>query len=641
MALKDVFNFFQKNKKDSFLGGLGKGIVRPASEGLRWLGEGLRFASGAGVSALAGQPLWKYGEGYKPSLYDKDEWSKITGTTSGGKPIEALKTGIQRGAGIGSYIPMAISGGYSSLPQAVGIGALGGGLYSTSETENLSSPQAVGDILGGAALGGAAGAAGYGIQKLSQNILGKSAEKAVSKSEKLTNKAWQKRMNAIGVKYSDIADTPADAIKTFKSAWNAIDEAGLPSSTKEEFVNSIGELAAKTKPMIESNATNSTKTIGKNVFSDVIKKYQNRGVFDNLTKKTDIQNVIGAITEKGDNLTASDALELSDLLKNTLGGYKKLGTPASTTEKQFIEDLFTKLRTSISKKMPEISDDLTQLSDVLATKGGKALLKATEKMKVGIPAGLAGQVPGVGYKVNITDLASKSMLNSADKMLGRVGSQGLGVMGGIANATQNAGPQIGQALGIAAQQQGGVEQPMNQEPRNFMPSVSSIMRDEFSQQQQQQQPQNSKEQILFAALSSGASLNEAMALAEFLAPQEKIPAELSSKQGLANTVQSAIDMLGQYGGQIAGKVPTVTGKVGEFFGSASEGTTYRAMISDIRTQLINEIAGTAQTKQEMKNLTDKLPKDTDEPQVAMAKLNALLSSLSNTQPSISSDYTLQ
>lgn len=92
-------------------------------------------------------------------------------------------------------------------------------------------------------------------------------------------------------------------------------------------------------------------------------------------------------------------------------------------------------------------------------------------------------------------------------------------------------------------------------------------------------------------------------------------------------VQQAIDMIDQYGSSAAGKIPFITGKIGEFFGGASEGTTYRSLISDIRTKLIKQIAGTAQTPAEMKNLMDRLPQPTDEPAVARAKLQVLLNSL--------------
>jgi hypothetical protein len=93
-----------------------------------------------------------------------------------------------------------------------------------------------------------------------------------------------------------------------------------------------------------------------------------------------------------------------------------------------------------------------------------------------------------------------------------------------------------------------------------------------------------------------------------------------------NNVQQALGMLDQYSG-IAGKVPTATGKIGEFFGSASEGTAYRALISRIRSSVLRQMIGATQTEAEMKNLRESLPQVTDAPAVAKIKLQMLLNSL--------------
>jgi hypothetical protein len=93
-----------------------------------------------------------------------------------------------------------------------------------------------------------------------------------------------------------------------------------------------------------------------------------------------------------------------------------------------------------------------------------------------------------------------------------------------------------------------------------------------------------------------------------------------------NNVQQALGMLDQYSG-IAGKLPTATGKIGEFFGSASEGTAYRALISRIRSSVLKQMIGATQTEAEMKNLRESLPQVTDAPAVAKIKLQMLLNSL--------------
>lgn len=140
-------------------------------------------------------------------------------------------------------------------------------------------------------------------------------------------------------------------------------------------------------------------------------------------------------------------------------------------------------------------------------------------------------------------------------------------------------------------------------------------------QQAQQQSPFSRDELAQMVLNGQISASDANFLLKLYAPEEV------EDQDLIMNVQDAISMLDQ-GGGVAGKVPTALGKAGEFFGAAGRGTDYRALISDIRTRIINQIAGTAQTPQEMKNLIDRLPKSTDEPAVAKRKLKVLLESLS-------------
>jgi hypothetical protein len=139
-------------------------------------------------------------------------------------------------------------------------------------------------------------------------------------------------------------------------------------------------------------------------------------------------------------------------------------------------------------------------------------------------------------------------------------------------------------------------------------------------QQQQSQMPFSQDQLAQMAMNGQLSAADANFLLKLYAPEEV------KDQDLIMNVQDAIGMLEQ--GAPAGKIPTAIGKVGQFFGAAGEGVDYRALISDIRTKIINQIAGTAQTSQEMKNLIDRLPKSTDEPAVAKRKLKVLLESLS-------------
>lgn len=569
MAVKDIFAFFEKNKKDSLLSSIGKGMVRPLTEGVRYIGEGGRFLGGALGNAISGSaggdytPLWKYGENYEPALYDKDKWGKLTGGVSGGKKIkqgEAVKSGFQKGMGLASYVP-SMGGAYASLPSAIGRGALGGGLYAGSETEDLTSSKGFGDIAGGAAIGGAAGAAGYGLQKLSQNIIGKSAEKALEKSEKLTNKGWDKRMKGLGFKYSDFAKSKATGLEKFKSAWNQIDELGYPNSTRDEFVNSLDELSSTMKPVIQENAQKSTKTISKSIFDSVLKKYENRGVLDKLSKSSNVQNIVGEIGNKADDLTATDALNLKDLIKETLGGYKSLGKPSQNVEKQFITELFGTLDDAMESKIPEVSSELSKLSDLLAVRGGKAALKATEKLKIGVPAGALSQIPGLGYRPDITEIASKSMLGSAEKILSRAQNPTLGLIGKTAQGVSSTAPMIGQALGIGGQQALNQEpQGMEESTRKFQPTVSSLFQNtEYDPSVQQQTGgsltgqvgQQDRVNLLTQLLNSGMSPSEAIAMSNFIMPEQEAETTKTASAKDANAATQGLSLLSELEGILA------------------------------------------------------------------------------------------
>jgi hypothetical protein len=171
-------------------------------------------------------------------------------------------------------------------------------------------------------------------------------------------------------------------------------------------------------------------------------------------------------------------------------------------------------------------------------------------------------------------------------------------------------------------------------------------------QQSSSQPQYTYQDAIMEAyqMFPGAPESTILSTAKFLLDQ-KGGGEEDLDMGTISNVEKAIDMIDQYGGRVAGKIAKGTGKIGEFFGAGSVGTEYRSLISDIRTNLIRYIAGTAQTPTEMKNLVDRLPQPTDEPAVAKIKLQVLLDSLyggsqsgSNNTPnvsgSIADDYEL-
>lgn len=193
-----------------------------------------------------------------------------------------------------------------------------------------------------------------------------------------------------------------------------------------------------------------------------------------------------------------------------------------------------------------------------------------------------------------------------------------GLAGGIEKITGLGQRAIPGIVGLSGREKIDTSGPIDTSGMNLSPEEMQILQQSVGQQSQQQG--FSKEQLTQMVLSGQLSAADAKFLLDMYAGPERDTASIQN-------VQQAISMIDEYGSQAAGKVPFVTGKVGEFFGVGSKGTEYRSLISSIRTKLIKQIAGTAQTPAEMKNLIDRLPQPTDEPQVARIKLQVLLNDL--------------
>lgn len=89
-----------------------------------------------------------------------------------------------------------------------------------------------------------------------------------------------------------------------------------------------------------------------------------------------------------------------------------------------------------------------------------------------------------------------------------------------------------------------------------------------------------------------------------------------------NAAENAYGTLMNQGG--AGKLATIGGKIGDFFGAPSDSTTYRAQLELANGFIRKALLGSAQSDAELKKIEGLLPKPTDEKRVAQEKLEKLI-----------------
>jgi len=559
MALADFLDYFRQDDDDRFLESIFKGIVRPVTEGGRFLGEGLGYLGGLTGNQISrllggeGVPLWKYQEQYEPRFYQKDEWSDIT---RGDRPFlqdPALKTGLQRGLGFASMIPI---GKAANIGQAVARGALSGGLYSASETDDIFAPQAIGDIVLGSGLGAAGGAAGYKLSELGNKLFEDRAIKSVDKIQKLTDKAVDKRIKALGLELNDIADTPTKARTKFRNVWNTLSSEGYDLSTPEKVVDALGDYTNIAKPRIEKAATGTRKSIPKKPIIDIIDDFLGR--IKDRGSKQNIEYVRSFVEQQPDKIPISEAIKIKDILQR-LRGFDRLGTTGAP-EKITLDNLFFSIRDKIDEAVPQISKDLRTLSNALGIKSESGLLKSMEK-PTRVSMGALKQIPLIPYSANIKPQVGKFLLSQAQRAEQRAANRGIGMLGNIGKNISTVGQQTGQALGALMPR--AIESMFNQPSKpegsdsigmenmgGQINTVSTILKPEYQQPSQQYGEDMGTEQrinILQSLISQGLSPNEALSLVEYVYPSQQ--EEDSGKMltsGVVNKiseVQQGLDLL--------------------------------------------------------------------------------------------------
>jgi hypothetical protein len=603
---------------------------------------------------------------------------------------DPLKAGLKSGAGVASYgiggggLGGAVKGGTSlaRIGSAAKLGALGGGLGGFGYSEE---GEELGGTLKGAALGGVIGAGLQGIGEGAAALKARGAKDITKLREKALSSAGVDDVGQLNQGLSKIPDDPYlrdiellqrgnktpeakeylmalrdqglvdpgqinmslrdygveplgqqikpasdQATRELGLSKGAIEDLGGWKETKKfaaEFYDDAGQGLGKMNRYGRAEIHNQiTNSLGDEVAGalqrtdkvidakSIIQKLQsNKALKLSGIDESDInaiKEVLNTYADASGQMSATQGYDFIKRIQDAAGGFARSTGDQAAKSKQLLAATRSATRDALANAAPEASDILNKWSRYLATEPDMTARVVSRAAGLNVP-GTFQKVGGSGItKVADTltyPLSARGSMGAqaATRPLSGVGTA---MLGGIEKGAQLGQRAIPAAIGLGAI---GAGQPSEEQfEQAYMP---------IQQQQQSQMPFN-REELAQLVLNGQISASDANFLLKLYEPEEM------KDQDLVMNVQEAISMLDQ--GAPAGKIPTALGKVGEFFGAAGEGTDYRALISDIRTKIINQIAGTAQTPQEMKNLIDRLPKSTDEPAVAKRKLEVLLRSLS-------------
>ncbi len=531
--------------------------------------------------------------------------------------------GLKAGAGVASFgLPGGSAlKGLRGIGQAAGRGAIAGGLGGFGYSEEGKE---LGGTLGGAALGGVLGGAlqgiGEGVGKLAANKRSPVSSLSVKEIEALEPKVRKgliDQAKSSGIYSEALGET--NSVKAFLDNRALMGDS--PAQTIEKMTQALDDGTRMKQSALEEMPGLSRGYLDE-VKTNFEKAIKNKGMTvtreNSLVKKNILKDL---------KVVGQDAKSLDELAES----WYKAGLNARGEQKMGVAGLYKdaakSLRDVLRRTNPTYDESLKVINKVLNLQEDGTIAKAAVNMeKTGFHPPFSA-----GANVSVKPIAQK--VSQARAMLGRRAEVGAGALspqfaqgvGKVAGLGQRAIPGI-----VAMGAQSPQPEPMQQDLQGFSG--------------QMQQPQYTFQDAIMEAYSMFPNATESTILSTAKYLMEQRGGDQDIDTGTIQNVQQALQMIDEFGSGAAGKVSTITGKVGEFFGGASEGTRYRSLISDIRTKLIKQIAGTAQTPAEMKNLIDRLPEPTDEPAVARVKLEVLLNSLqggfgapSESQP-INQDY---
>lgn len=550
---------------------------------------------------------------------------------------DPVQAGLKSGAGILSY---GLGGGAAKgasagarMLSAAGKGALASGVGRFGYSEEGKELEST---LKGVATGAALGAAFQGLGELGKMKQAGKIKKGKTKPSYTTKELLGQEPGTIssvgGKENADRINEVFEDLTRGDNSWLS------PEGEQIKFKTTTPNQRLDTTEQLKSLVAD---------YSD--------GVAQALPGETSVNNLMEGLTKD------TGIKRMNEMLMQGKGGYEWI-QPINERVQYVLQNNSTNGTMSVSQlnKAVQQLDDLAQGFSKLET-GGTQQINYLRKIRNSIRGDLSTIAPALDYPKEIYNL-----LSDATKPMERLASQsgrGMRVAGmevpltgetlrpimdaitrgsnvlksGAGNIPSGAMSALG-SLGNTGFIQGGA-------PIAAMVNIGSQLGKGFQREETAgdtgtgmsslygavgaQQPQYSVYDAFAEAqqMMPGANASQLTTLAKMLLDERQTSGggkDLDMEN--INNVQQALGMLDQYSG-IAGKLPTATGKVGEFFGSASEGTAYRALISRIRSSVLRQMIGATQTEAEMKNLRESLPQVTDAPAVAKIKLQMLLNSL--------------
>jgi hypothetical protein len=359
--------------KKGLLENLALGITKP----FRGMGEDILGIGRAIINP--DKPV----ENYNPVFLNKQEFQS---RMQGDPLLEALKTG----AGIGAF---AIPGG-GSIGQMALKGAVAGGMAGFGGSEGN-----LGEALKSAGKGAATGGAVGGLFGLGGRALSKIGKPKTAGVEEVAAKVTAKggdRVSQYGLKPEDIKKI--GGYKAAKIATNDVHDTltslGLPTNTRPDRSISVSDAIPLVSDDAGTIASASTKTFKS---QDFIKSLENKFRNDPSILKKHGTEVMNMITEKGENMSALDALDLKQGIDELAGSFSKIKGDVMADKLRVVKEARTIVRTALGSGVPEINPILTKLSNLYDIKNAVAKYSGT-----------TAKVPGLsrlGINIKVTKAA--------------------------------------------------------------------------------------------------------------------------------------------------------------------------------------------------------------------------------------------
>lgn len=551
---------------------------------------------------------------------------------------DPVQAGLKSGAGILSY---GLGGGAAKgasagarMLSAAGKGALASGVGRFGYSEEGKELES---ILKGAATGAALGAAFQGLGELGKMKQAGKIKKGKTKPSYTTKELLGQEPGTIssvgGKENADRINEVFEDLTRGDNSWLS------PEGEKIKFRTITPHQRLDTLEQLKSLVADYSDDVAQVLPGEMTVNE----VMEGLTKDTGIKRMnemlmqgkggyewIQPINERVQyvlqNNSTNGTMSVSQLnkavqqLDDLAQGFSKLET-GGTQQINYLRKIRNSIRGDLSTIAPALDypkEIYNLLSD--ATKPMERLASQSQRglRFFGTEWPLTGEIlrpvmDTITRKANVVRSGVGNVPSSVMSGLGSLGNTGFIQGGAPVSAMVNVGSQLGSLFNRGEEPQG--------EPQTEMSSLYGAVG--------AQQPQYTVYDAFAEAqqMMPGANASQLTTLAKMLLDERQTSGggkDLDMEN--INNVQQALGMLDQYSG-IAGKLPTATGKIGEFFGSASEGTAYRALISRIRSSVLKQMIGATQTEAEMKNLRESLPQVTDAPAVAKIKLQMLLNSL--------------